>query len=157
MEKRELNTIIALALVIGFFAGALGGGIASFVLYRVLRVQSVGWQAQPPVGWPVAPRLQPPVGWRSTDVAAPNSVEGQLRSQGKHWVRTAGDITVGAYVQDIFEGRMNQPPGRGAIGKVTALSTDANLPPPPAADVDFGRGYVIGVKLSELSLVQVSP
>ena len=85
--------------------------------------------------------------------AAPDSVEGQLRSQGKHWVRSTGEIAVGAYVLDILEGRLGQPQGRGAIGKV--ISTDYNGQ--PVAIVDFGRDYSVGILLSELSLVTVVP
>ena len=142
MDKKVLNTIIALAVVIGFFAGALGGGIAGFILYRTLATQ----QFHP---------AQIPVGWRPTEVAAPNSVEEKLRTQGKHWVRTTGTFAVGAYVEDIYEGRMNQPHGRGAIAKIVSLDSDANGV--PGALVDFGRGCVEGLNLSELSLVQVNP
>ena len=91
--------------------------------------------------------------WTSSDVAAVDSVEGQLRSQGKRWVQTAGEIAVGAYVQDILEGRLGQPKGRGAIGKVASISTGNN--DVPGAMVDFGRGYSIGINLSELTLVNV--
>jgi hypothetical protein len=93
--------------------------------------------------------------WTSSEVAAADSVEGQLRSQGKHWVQTTGEITVGAYVQDILEGRLDQPKGRGAIGKVVSISTGNN--DVPGAVVDFGRGYSVGINLSELSLVSVVP
>ena len=91
--------------------------------------------------------------WTSEQVAAPDSVQGKLQSQGKHWVRTTGKITRGAYVQDILEGRLNQPAGRGAIGKVvTVIPEDTSV---PAATVDFGRGYLTGINLSELSLVKI--
>ncbi len=86
---------------------------------------------------------------------SPDSVEGQLRSQGKRWARASGEITVGAYVQDILEGRLDQPEGRGAIGKVVSISTGDNGV--AAATVDFGRGYSVGINLSELSLVSVVP
>lgn len=91
--------------------------------------------------------------WTSEQVAAADSVEGQLRSQKKHWAQTTGEITAGAYVQDILEPRMNQPKGRGAIGKVLSVSTgDTGV---EAAKVDFGRGYSVGINLSELSLVEI--
>ena len=89
--------------------------------------------------------------WTSTQVAAPDSLEGQLRSQGKYWVRTPGEITVGAYVQDILEGRLNQPMGRGAIGKVLSLSTVNGR---PTGTVEFGRGYSVPMFLSEVCLVR---
>ena len=92
-------------------------------------------------------------GWTSSEVAAPDSIEGQLRAQGKHWVKITGEITVGAYVQDILEGRLDQPKGRGAIGKVTFISTGNNGV--PAAMVDFGRGNSAGINLSQLSLVGI--
>jgi hypothetical protein len=92
--------------------------------------------------------------WTSSEIAAPDSVEGKLRSQGKRWVRTGG-ITVGAYVQDIFEGRLDQPKGRGAIGKVVSLSKGGDGK--PVAMVDFGRGYTVGIFLSELCLVSIVP
>ncbi|MDB5259155.1 MAG: peptidase [Candidatus Taylorbacteria bacterium] len=87
--------------------------------------------------------------WHSTDAAASDSVEGQLRAQGKSWTKTPGDIAVGSYVQDTLEGRLDQPIGRGAIGKVTSVSSDG-------ATVDFGRGLVVGIRFSELSLVTVN-
>jgi hypothetical protein len=83
----------------------------------------------------------------SADAAA-DSVEGQLRAQGKHLARTSGEITVGAYVQDTLVGRANQPAGRGNIGRVVALANGD-------AKVDFGRGHSIGIHLSELALVSV--
>jgi hypothetical protein len=51
--------------------------------------------------------------WSSSEVAAADSVEGQLRAQGKRWVQTTGEITERACVQDILEGRLGQPEGRG--------------------------------------------
>jgi len=90
----------------------------------------------------------------SDDVAAPDSVEGRLRAQGKHWSRATGEIVVGRHVQDILEGRLNQPRGRGAIAKVKSMGSDAKGR--PGAMVDFGRGYVVGINISELSLVAVS-
>ena len=91
--------------------------------------------------------------WTSSQAAAADSVEGQLRSQGKHWVKTTGEITTGAYVQDTLEGRLDQPEGRGAIGKVVSVSTDANGQ--KAAKVDFGQKYSVPISFSELSLVKV--
>jgi hypothetical protein len=85
--------------------------------------------------------------------SADSSVEEQLRSRGKHWVRTGGEITLGAYVQDTLVGRLNQPAGRGSIGRVVALAFGANGQ--PDARVDFGRGYAVGIHLSELALVRV--
>jgi beta-lactamase regulating signal transducer with metallopeptidase domain len=93
--------------------------------------------------------------WHSTDVAAPDSVEGQLRFQGKHWVRTEGEMNVGSYMQDMLEGRLNQPQGRGAIGKI--VSFGGGQDGVSGATLDFGRGYVVGVKFSELSLVRIVP
>lgn len=83
-------------------------------------------------------------------------MEGKLRSEGQRWVRNPGEITVGAYVQDILEGRLDQPKGRGAIGKVVSLlpsGTDGK----PGAMVDFGRDYTVPINLSELALVRVAP
>jgi hypothetical protein len=75
-----------------------------------------------------------------------------LRSQGKHWVRASGEIKVGIYVQDIYEPRMNQPVGRGAIGKVVeVLKGDHGQ---PVAKVDFGRDYVAPINFSELSPIR---
>ena len=91
--------------------------------------------------------------WTSSQAAAANSVEGQLRAQGKHWVKTTGEITTGAYVQDTLEGRLNQPEGRGAIGKVVSVSTGDNGE--KAAKVDFGRKYSVPISFSELSLVKI--
>ena len=91
--------------------------------------------------------------WNSSQAAAADSVEGQLRSQGKHWVKTTGEIKAGAYVQDTLEGRLNQPEGRGAIGKVVSVSTDNNGQ--QVAKVDFGRSYSVPISFSELSLVNI--
>jgi hypothetical protein len=112
-------------------------------------------QGEPPV-WKEVKRfeaLEPSPFWTSSEVAAADSVEGQLRSQGKRWVPTTGEITVGAYVQDTLEGRLDQPKQRGAIGKVVSVSTGKN--DVPGAMVDFGRGYSVGINLSELALVRV--
>ena len=98
-------------------------------------------------------RVRAPVGWTSSEVAAPDSVEGQLRAQGKHWVKIAGEIAAGAYVQDILEGRQGQPKGRGALGKVVFVNTGDNGV--RAAMVDFGRRCSVGINLSELSLVGI--
>ncbi len=91
--------------------------------------------------------------WTSSQVAADDSVEGELKAQGKKWTKAEGQITVGSYVQDTLEGRLNQPKGRGAIGRVTALSSGKDGP--QEALVDFGRGYRVPMKLSELSLVNI--
>jgi hypothetical protein len=85
------------------------------------------------------------------DVPAADSVEGKLRSEGKRWEQTGGQPVVGDYVQDIMTGRMNQPNGRGSIGKV--VFTGANEDGRPWAQVDFGRGYIVGIMLSELSKI----
>jgi len=98
---------------------------------------------------------QPNTGWTSSEVAAADSVQGQLQAQGKQWVRTTSEIAVGAYVQDLLEGRLDQPMGRGAIGKVVSISTGNNNV--KVAVVDFGRDYSVAISLSELSLVSVSP
>jgi hypothetical protein len=93
--------------------------------------------------------------WTASQPVAADSVEGQLRSHGKRWVRSNEPITIGSYVEDILDPRLNQPTGRGAVGKVLAIS-----PPnggPVAADVDFGRGYVTGIDVRELAAVTVLP
>jgi hypothetical protein len=101
--------------------------------------------------------MPPSARWTSREVAAVDSVEGQLMAQGKRAVRTTGPITVRALVQDMLEGRLDQPKGRGAIGKVLSVSTGDSGE--PVAVVDFGRDYSPGIYLSELSpvvLVSVS-
>ena len=155
MEKKDLNTFIVLALVIGFVAGGLGGGIASFLMFTTLRLQPGAIsQAFSPRPTPYAPPVQ--AGWHATDPTAANSVQGKLLAQGKTWVKTPGDPAPGAYVMDIYEGRMNQPQGRGAIGKVLSVCPNTEGGG-MGAWVDFGRGYVAGIKFSELSAVKVSP
>ncbi len=121
------------------------GAVAALVFLRT--------SGQPEVQRPAEAVVDSGVPWTSSEVAAADSVEGQLRSQGKRWVKNPGEITVGAYVQDVLEGRMNQPKGRGAIAKVVAISTEENGV--RAALVDFGRGVTVGINLSELSLVTV--
>ena len=104
--------------------------------------------------WIRGKSAQADTGWTSSEAAAADSVQGQLQSQGKQWVRTTGEITVGAYVQDLLEGRLDQPKGRGAIGKVESIS--AGNDNARVAIVNFGRGYSVGISLSELSLVKVT-
>ena len=135
----------------GFFV--LPRSVKGVVVRHNVQDSASRTQGEPPV-WKEVKRfeaLEPSPFWTSSEVAAADSVEGQLRSQGKHWVRTPGEITVGAYVQDILEGRLDQPKGRGAIGRVTSVSTGDHGA--PLAIVDFGRGYSPGINLSELSLV----
>ena len=91
--------------------------------------------------------------WTSSQAAAADSIEGQLRAQGKRWEKTTGDIKAGVYVLDTLEGRLNQPEGRGAIGKVVSVSTDNNGQ--QVATVDFGRKYSVPISFSELSLVNI--
>lgn len=93
--------------------------------------------------------------WTSAETALPGSVEWQLRSEKKRWTPTRGEICVGAYVHDILEGRLDQPVGRGAIGRVVSLSTAWNGK--PLATVDFGRGFSVPIYFSELSTVAVAP
>jgi hypothetical protein len=88
----------------------------------------------------------------AADVPAADSVEGQLRAQGKQWERAEGPPVVGEYVQDTLAGRMNQPQGRGDIGKVMAVS--ANDSGTPCATVDFGRGFTTGIMFRELSPIR---
>ncbi len=91
--------------------------------------------------------------WYSSQVAGKGSVEAKLRDRGWYWVMTAGEIKRYSYVQDILEGRLSQPEGRGAIAKVVSVFTATNGL--PVAMVDFGRGYVVGIYLAELSLVEI--
>jgi hypothetical protein len=90
--------------------------------------------------------------WSSADHAN-YSVEENLRSQGFYWSRTYGKIAVGTFVEDILLGRLGQPEGRGAIGKVTSLSLGDYGQ--PDAMVDFGRGYSVGIHLKELAPVRL--
>ena len=80
------------------------------------------------------------------------SVEDQLRAEGKRWERAEGQITLGSYVQDILEGRSGQPNGRGSIAKVMSIAV--NDQGRSSATADFGRGYVVGIDVSELSLIR---
>jgi beta-lactamase regulating signal transducer with metallopeptidase domain len=86
------------------------------------------------------------------EIPAPGSVEGALRSEGKHWALTHSSMVVGTYGQDMLAGRLNQPKGRGHIGKVVSLALDENGR--PVAQVDFGRGYVTPINVSELSPIR---
>jgi hypothetical protein len=87
------------------------------------------------------------------DVAAADSVEGKLQSEGKNWERTEGQLVIGGYVQDTLIGRAGQPKGRGNVGKVVSLGvSDSGR---PGATVDFGRGCVVGIMLTELSPVRI--
>jgi RNA polymerase sigma factor (sigma-70 family) len=90
-----------------------------------------------------------------SDVAAADSAEGNLLAQGKQWVPATGEIGVGAWVEDRLDGRHDQPEGRGALGKVLSISPGENQQ--PVALVDFGRGYTVGLNLSEIAPVSVVP
>jgi RNA polymerase sigma factor (sigma-70 family) len=89
-----------------------------------------------------------------SDAAAPDSMEGLLRLQGQKWDPAPGTIQVGDLVEDILDGRHNQPESRGAIGRVISVSMDENNS--PGAMVDFGRGYTVGLALAELSKVSLA-
>ena len=155
MGKKELNVIVTLAVVIAVFLGVLSCGMIYVVIAQHAQLTEIR-AALSGSGLAARFRHTPMPGqWTSAETAAADSVEGQLRSQGKHWVRTTGEITAGAYVEDTLEGRMDQPPGRGGIAKV--LSVNPGEGDAIAAQVDFGRGYVVGVNLSELSLVRLVP
>jgi len=86
------------------------------------------------------------------DVAAADSLEGQLKADGKHWEPAPGQIVVGMYVQDTLEGRLNRPKGRGRIGKVVSIEpyAEGRL----GATMDFGRGYVTHSFLTELTPIR---
>jgi hypothetical protein len=86
-------------------------------------------------------------------IPAADSVEAKLRSEGKHWERAEGQPVPGGYVQDLLQGRLNQPIGRGEIGKVMAVGV--NDDGRPGAVVDFGRGFSTGIMFSELSPVRL--
>jgi hypothetical protein len=86
-----------------------------------------------------------------TGPPAADSVEGQVRAGGKSWERTQDPVQSGIYVEDILQGRLNQPQGRGALGKVTATDVFIGL---DHAWVDFGRGCVEHIRVSELRPVR---
>jgi hypothetical protein len=90
--------------------------------------------------------------WSSREMPAPDSVEGQLRAKGKRWERTNEPIKKGAYVQDILEGRLDQPVGRGALGKVVEVKEENGH---KAAIVEFQRGYKVPIQFSELTAVRI--
>jgi beta-lactamase regulating signal transducer with metallopeptidase domain len=88
------------------------------------------------------------------DVAAPDSLEGKLRSEGQRWQQIPGQVQVGGYVQDILAGRADQPQGRGVIAKVLSLGEYIGM---PHAWVDFGRGCIEHIRTSELRPIRVLP
>jgi hypothetical protein len=151
----KVKIILALfvGLAVGLVMGVIVGGGAAWMLASCIS-RKVGTN-QPLTGGVGQVDLAPNTPWTSSEVAAADSVEGQLRAQGKRWVQTTGEITVGAYVQDTLEGRLGQPKGRGAVGKVVSISTGND--DVQVAMVDFGRGYSPGISLSELTLVSVVP
>ena len=110
---RSQNMVDPMKTNITFPAAA---SVAALVLLTACKKQDVQPATQPvapaniPQGpQPIAPSMDQRVirdGWSSSQAAAADSVEGQLRSQGKHWTKTSGEIKVGAYVQDILEGRL---------------------------------------------------
>jgi hypothetical protein len=96
-------------------------------------------------GVPGAPIIRRP--GMAGDPPAADSVEGQMRSEGMTWEQTQDPIQAGMYVEDVLAGRLNQPPGRGTIGKVTATDVFIGL---DHAWVDFGRGCVEHIRDSEI-------
>jgi hypothetical protein len=84
--------------------------------------------------------------------AAPDSVEGRLHSEGQKWELAPGQVKAGGYVKDILQGRLDQPEGRGTIGKVTSVDSFIDL---EHAWVDFGRGCVEHIRTSELCPVRI--
>ena len=89
--------------------------------------------------------------WFSSLTAEKGSLESRIRDKGLYWVTVDREIKRNAFVQDLLEGRLNQPEGRGAIGRVKSLGFAENGE--PYAIVDFGRGYKIGIFLAELSSI----
>jgi hypothetical protein len=87
-----------------------------------------------------------------SDLAAPDSMEGQLRSEGKSWVRSQGPIEAGNYVQDLLQGRLDQPAGRGIIAKVLTVDQYIGM---EHAWVDFGRSCIEHIRASELCPVRI--
>jgi hypothetical protein len=151
--KTKIILALFVGLVVGLVMGIVVGGVAAWMLAAHINGQVTPNQPLSAEADQVDAAQNTP--WTSSEVAAPDSIEGRLRSQGKRWVQTTGEITVGAYVQDTLEGRLDQPKGRGAMGKVVSISTGNN--DVPGAVVDFGRGYSVGINLSELALVSVVP
>jgi len=88
--------------------------------------------------------------------ALPGSIEYGLLTNNYTWFQTSDSITVGIYVEDLLTDRLNQPAGRGEIGRVTATGWDADYNE-MAAVVDFGRDYSAGIVFPELTAVQVVP
>jgi len=86
------------------------------------------------------------------DVAAADSIEGQFKGEGRRWEKTPGPILTGIYVQDLLEGRMNMPKGRGHVGKVVKTMTDAEGR--EHATVSFGRGFSTTIFFTELSPIR---
>jgi len=82
------------------------------------------------------------------DIPAADSIEGKLRSEGKGWECTRGELVVGAYVEDSLEESIGQPKGRGRVGIVLSLGT--NTAGRAIAGVDYGHGYYLGAYTSEL-------
>ncbi len=93
-----LSAVRAVCVVLGLLSLA---GLSAASQSRT-RVSADGWAG-------LAADL--PGRWTSAQVAAPDSVEGQLRSEGIVLGSDRGEIGVGVYVQDILEGRLDQPEG----------------------------------------------
>jgi beta-lactamase regulating signal transducer with metallopeptidase domain len=83
-----------------------------------------------------------------------HSIEWQLHSESKAWVKTDGPLRVGTYVQDTMPNRTNQPAGRGTIGKVLSLDEYNNM---EHAWVDFGRGWTTHIPTAELVPLRITP
>jgi hypothetical protein len=120
---------------------------------QLTELQSKMSDSKPLTKGPVGPMQAIPVPAAALDVPAVDSVEGKLSAEGKHWERMDGQPITGGYVQDILEGRLDQPKGRGRLGMV--LSMADNGAGRPVATVDFGHGYVIGIAASELAPVRL--
>ena len=91
--------------------------------------------------------------WYSSQIAGKGTLEAKLLQRNWSWIKTSAAIEIDSFVQDILEGRLGQPEGRGAIGKVESLGVGENGR--RYAIVDFGRGYIVGIFLAELSVVEI--
>ena len=152
MEKNEYTQVVVGAVAVAAFLGLVGCGLAYWSLHQQLaeiqseiRSESRATTRSGPV--PMRPLVATPV-----TPAASDSVEGQLRAEGKRWERSQGAIEVGGYVEDILAGRFNQPQGRGTIGKVVSVDEQGD----GTATVDFGRGFVVPISKGELRPVIVT-
>jgi serine/threonine protein kinase len=154
-SERPVWAMVAVALLGASLVGVYMGRASTRPMAPVVAEEAVDDVPDPPI--PMAsPGQQANPRYHPVEPAAPGSIEAAIRANQEHWVAAGGDIGVGDYVADMLNGRLDQPQGRGMIGRVLSMVPQAPGRA-PVATVDFGQGHQPVIFLSELARVHVVP